>query len=150
MKSILSVLKADRICARADKDHDKFSTLTLVIGEYDLAKAMKKNLNKDENDLVIEVIGGYMTKVNGSIEELKGFGLSKEVARAERDLILLDSYMPEPPVQLTTEELEEIAAEFKEEGKLLKDYMSFLRAEYPGQFDGKTASDIAKRELPTK
>ena len=71
MKSILSILKADRICARADKDHDKFATLTLVIGEYDVAKALKKNLTRDENDVVIDVIRAYVTKVNASIEEFK-------------------------------------------------------------------------------
>lgn len=150
MKSILSILKADRICARADKDHDKFATLTLVIGEYDVAKALKKNLTRDENDVVIDVIQAYVTKVSASIEEFKKLGLAKDVARAERDLILLDNYLPEPPVQFTVEELEEMAEEFNAEGKKFGDFMNFLRTEHKGEFDGAVAAQIAKRILPTK
>lgn len=37
--SIVNLMKADRICARADKDHSKFATLTNVIGNYDLEKS---------------------------------------------------------------------------------------------------------------
>lgn len=142
--SIVSLMKADRICARADKDHSKFATLTNVIGNYDLEKSKKPNLGKSEDDVMIPVLKLAISHAKSAAEEYKNLGDAKRREESDRDIILLEGYLPE---QLTTEDLEEMVAEFKAEGKKMPDFMKHLRENYKDQFDGGAAAAIAKREL---
>lgn len=142
--SIVNLMKADRICARADKDHSKFATLTHVIGNYDLEKSKKPNLDKSEDDVMIPVLKLAISHAKSAAEEYKKLGDAKRREDSDRDVILLEGYLPE---QLTTEDLEEMVAEFKAEGKKMPDFMKHLRENYKDQFDGGTAAAIAKSEL---
>lgn len=142
--SIVTLMKADRICARADKDHSKFATLTNVIGNYDLEKSKKPNLSKSEDDVMIPVLKLAISHAKSASEEYKKLGENKRREDSDRDVILLEGYLPE---QLSIEDLEDMVAAFKAEGKKMPDYMKYLRENFKDQFDGGVASKIAKREL---
>lgn len=93
---------------------------------------------------MIPVLKLAISHAKSASEEYKKLGETKRREDSDRDVILLEGYLPE---QLTTEDLEEIVAEFKAEGKKMPDFMKYLRENYKDQFDGGMASTIAKREL---
>lgn len=144
MNVTVALLKADRIVARADKNQAKFALLTNVIGDYELAKSAPKNLAKSEWDVLLPVLQKALTDSKASVEAYKKVGAASHQERASIDVILLESYVPE---NLSEEEIEEMVAEFKAEGKKMPDFMQHLRQNYTNLFDGGMASTIAKREL---
>jgi len=144
MKDTVSIIKADRICARFDKDHARFATLTNLLGAFDLAKSNKANLAKTDNDILLPVLKAALSDAKGAAETYRKLDDAKRREASERDVRILEGYMPE---QLTEEDLVEMIAEFKAEGKKMPDFMKHLRENYVGAFDGKLASSLATASL---
>lgn len=63
-----------------------------------------------------------------------------------REIAIIESFLPK---QLSAEDLEKVLVEYKNTtpGAALSTAMKFLKEKFPGQYDGKSASEIAKRVL---
>ena len=121
--SIVTQMKADRILARTT-DKGAFALLTNIIGEFDLARTQKANLNKSEDDIMINIVKIGIAHAKEELDSLKNL-----------------------PEMLSEDDLRAIAEEFALTGKKMPDMMKHLKAEYPNQYDGKLASTIAKEIL---
>lgn len=142
--SIVTQMKADRILARTT-DKGAFALLTNIIGEFDLARTQKANLNKSEDDIMINIVKMGIAHAKEELDSLKKVNASiSKCERAMRDITTLEKYLPE---MLSEDDLRAIAEEFALTGKKMPDMMKHLKAEYPNQYDGKLASTIAKEIL---
>jgi len=77
-------------------------------------------------------------------EEQAGRGDAK--AKLACEIAIIEEYLPK---QLSAEQLEKVILDFKAStpGAALPLVMKHLKENYSGQYDGKSASDIAKRVL---
>lgn len=142
--SIVTQMKADRILARTS-DKGAFALLTNIIGEFDLARTQKANLGKSEDDIMIGIVKLGIAHAKEELESLKAVSAPQvRIERAERDIIVLENYLPE---MLDEEELRYIAEVLLAEGKKMPDMMKYLRTECANRYDGKLASSIAKEIL---
>lgn len=142
--SLVNRMKADRVVARVDNKGD-FALLTNVLGDYDVARTQKTNLNKSEEDVLIAVVKVHINRANEELQSLKTVDASvHRVDRARRDVEVLERYLPE---MLDEEDLRNIAEQLAVDGKKMPDMMKHLKAEYTNRYDGKLASAIAKEIL---
>ena len=122
----------DKIQALRDRNADKKLVLSTLIGELD-----RTNKNPDDTK-IISIIKKMIenNKITGDVAEN----------------IYLETYLP---VKMSDEVLNErivfYVNELKREGEVsmrnMKDVMNFLSSNFPGQYDGKQASTIAKKLL---
>lgn len=142
--SIVTQMKADRILARTT-DKGAFALLTNIIGEFDLARTQKANVGKSEDDIMIGIVKLGIAHAREELESLKAVSAPQvRIERAERDIIVLENYLPE---MLDEETLREIAEAMLAQGRKMPDMMKHLRTVFPKQYDGKLASSIAKEIL---
>ena len=141
---IVTQMKADRIVARIS-DKGTFALLTNIIGEFDLARSQKANLNKSPEDIMLNVVKVGISHTKEQLASLQKVNSSQsQIERAMRDIIVLENYLPE---QLDEEDLRNIAEELKVLGCKMADMMKHLREQFPNRYDGKLASTIAKEVL---
>lgn len=142
--SIVTQMKADRIVARVS-DKGAFALLTNIIGEFDLARTQKANLGKAEDDVMINIVKVGIAHTKEQLASLQKVNAPQaQIERAERDIIVLENYLPE---MLDEETLREIAEAMLAQGRKMPDMMKHLRTVFPNQYDGKLASSIAKEIL---
>lgn len=141
---IVTQMKADRILARVE-DKGAFALLTNIIGEFDLARTQKANLGKSEDDIMIGIVKVGIAHTKEEITSLKAVAASQaRIERAERDIIVLEKYLPE---MLEEEELRKMAEASKLLGWKMPDMMKHLKEHFPNRYDGGLASSIAKEIL---
>lgn len=142
--SIVTAMKADRILARTT-DKGAFALLTNILGEYDLARTQKVNLNKAEDDIMISIVKVGIAHAKEELASLQAVAASQtRIERAERDILVLENYLPEA---LDEEDLRKVAEASKLLGWKMPDMMKHLREHFPNRYDGKLASSIAKEIL---
>lgn len=142
--SIVTAMKADRILARVT-DKGAFALLTNVIGEFDLARTKKVNLNKSEDEIMLPIVQTAIAHAKEELAALREVGAAvNKCDRAIQDAVLLERYLPE---ELSEQDLREMAAEHLAKGEKMPAMMKNLRENFVGRFDGKLASDIAKEIL---
>lgn len=101
--TLIETLKQDLITAMKEKDKDKLNTLRSVKGALQLEIINNK---KEENDeLLLDVINKQIKMRNDSIEEFKKAGREDLINSYQREIDILNKYMPE---MLSEEELNEI------------------------------------------
>ena len=151
--SLLSRIKKDQLLAR--KEHDKVTALllTTLIGEA--AMVGKNNGNRDSTDA--EVVAVVKKFIKNNNETLRAAVTDTVVNHVKTEIAILERYLPK---QLTAAEIEKFfedsvyiwAHEFcasendKPEinvGVLMKE----LKNQHEGQYDGKIASQLAKKVL---
>lgn len=129
-------LRADLNTARKAREADKVAVYSTVVGEM-LANAVLKNGEKVVED---EAAQAVLKKTIKGLDELLSFG-ANEKATAER--VLLAAYLPK---QMNEVELRQVIQRSIEEGASnMGAIMSYLKANYAGQYDGKLASTVAKQ-----
>ena len=71
-------------------------------------------------------------------------GRAEQKAKLQAEIVILEEYLPQ---QLSSADLEKIIVQLKETtpGLALNVVMKHLKDNYAGQYDGKSASEIAKR-----
>lgn len=140
--SLLDQIKADQLQARRNKDSVATAVLTTLIGELQ-TKAI--NAQKELEDT--EVVATVKKFVNSIVETINIQKFISEVNDAE--LHILNGYLP---TQLGLETLEkEIisiingieGASIKSLGIIVKE----LKAKFEGQFDGKIATDLIRKQF---
>ncbi len=100
---MLDELKKDLITAMKEKDKEKLNTLRAVKGAIQLEVINNKKEESDE--LFLDVVNKQIKMRNDSIEEFKKAGREDLVNSYQKEIDILNKYMPE---QLTEEELNEI------------------------------------------
>jgi len=141
--SLLQDIKDDQVACRKSGDKIKAEPLTTLYSEAAMVGKNKGNRETTDEE-VIQVVKKFIKNINDTLEtvqlsEMRQYELEKEI----------DLYSRYLPKQLTKEDLESIISFIvgenkysmpKDIGKVMKD----LAEEYPGQYDGKIASEIAK------
>lgn len=135
--SLLEKIKADRITAIKAKNSFESTVLGTLIGEVQNRLTRPKAKSSDE-----ETLGAIKASLDAITENLGHYTDAQKIAdeTAARDILL--RYQP---TQLTADELaviitKEFGTQFtqKERGPI----MQFLKANYAGQYDGQTASNV--------
>jgi len=112
----------------------------------ELEKGGKREL--DDND-IMTIISTLVKERKDSMEQFSKAGRHDLADKEQQEMFVLMNYLPK---MLTEEELNTIVSEhIRKNGfnsiKNMGDVMTFLRNEYPNQFDGKLASTVVKNNL---
>lgn len=134
--SLMKQIQTDQVQARKNKDAVKASVLTTLIGE---AAMIGKNAgNRDTtNDEVVKVVTKFVKGIDETLALIDANDTRVATLRVERDV--LAAYLPK---QLTADELRAIILAQFPEKTAVGAIMGFLKANYNGQYDGKTASTL--------
>lgn len=134
--SLMKQIQTDQVQARKNKDAVKASVLTTLIGE---AAMIGKNAgNRDTtNDEVVKVVTKFVKGIDETLALIDASDARVATLRVERDV--LAAYLPK---QLTADELRAIILAQFPEKTAVGAIMGFLKANYNGQYDGKTASTL--------
>ncbi len=133
--------------AMKDKDKDKLAVLRMVKGAMQLEEINKKKELSDEE--VIAVIAKQIKTRRESIVEFKKGNREDLVEQTEKEIAILETYMPE---QLSTEEVVKIidGAIEKVGAKLPSDMgkvMGVVTKELQGRADMSEVSKLVKEKL---
>ena len=142
--TLIQQIKQDQLAARKAKDAVASSLLTTLIGEAEMVGKTAGNRDTTDEE-VIAVVKKFVKNINETVAVVTK---SETIADLVKERHLLEKYLP---LQLTRLDIEKFLAKTKEEisagpkdmGKLL----SALKEKYPGQYDGKMASEVAKALL---
>ncbi|MCB0332567.1 MAG: GatB/YqeY domain-containing protein [Bdellovibrionales bacterium] len=107
---------------------------------------MNKKVDDLSDDQTIAVLKSELKKQKESLEYAVQDSREDLIAEAKARVACVEAFLP---AQLSEEELEKILLKAKEEGEgeNMGALMKYLGASYAGQYDGKTASAVAKRIL---
>ena len=140
-------LKQDMIEAMKAKDKDRLTTIRMIKGDLDKEHIDKKREIDDE--LLIEVVNRGIKQRKDSIIEFEKGGRNDLIEKAQAEIAILQSYLPE---QLSSEEVISIIDcafdTLKPEGvcdmgKVMKEVTPKLK----GKADMKYVSEIIKSKL---
>ena len=129
---LIDKLKSDRITAMKDKYDIKKNLLGCVIAE-----ASKKDKTPSD-ETVISFVKKFIDNAKFNIE--KAVADEMKVKLAQEEIKILEEYLPR---QISKEELINIFT-FCCTDMNVGQKMKYLKDTYPGMYDGKLASDIAK------
>ena len=145
--SLIQQIKTDQLQSRKARDTDRSSLLTTLIGEAETIG--KNNGNRESTDLeVIGTIKKFIKANNENISMITNETSSLFVSSV-RDNQILSQYLP---AQVTDSVIESFALiEIKNVSEvsmiMMGIIMKKLNAKYPGQIDGKSASQIIRGVL---
>jgi len=139
--SLIQEIKNQNLAARRAKLPAVSNLLTTLIGE---AEMVGKNAGREVTDAeVLAVIRKFVKNINETISILGDNDPRTLAAMGEK--MTLETFLPK---QLTTDELEQIINSIKVElsagPKDLGKVLALIKSRFDGQYDGKTASMIAK------
>lgn len=140
--TIYERINQDMIAAWKQSDKLKANLLRTLLGSI---QTKEKNFNPARQLSDAEIINEISKMLSGVREiikllETKPFNI-EQLNLAKREEDILNSYIP---AQLMDDELSKIINGYKESGYDLKTIMTNLKSNYPGQYDGKKAAELAK------
>ena len=115
-----------------------------------LTEIQYEEMQKSINDLgateCLQVVQREVKKRQEAIQFEEQAGRLAEKEKLVKEIVILEEFLPK---QMSSEELEKIVLSLKEQtpGLSLNVVMKHLKDTYTGQYDGKSASEIAKRVL---
>ncbi len=140
-------IKEDLNKALKAKEKGKVSVLRMVNAEIKNEEIDKKEDLTDED--IIKIIFKELKKRKEGLEEFKKAGRDLIVKKEEKQIQILEDYLPE---QMSKEEIEELVEKVIEEtraegmsdmGKIMKEIMPKVK----GKADGKIVNSIVKEKL---
>jgi len=140
--SLIQEIKDDQVACRKAGDKRKAATLTVLYSEAAMVGKTKGNRESTDEE-VIKIAKSFIKHIDETLKVCPP-EVQTEPLQAEKKLI--ERYLPK---QLTEDELKTIISVMvtenkytmpKDMGKVMKD----LAAKYPGKYDGKIASAIAR------
>jgi len=145
--SILQKMKKDNLKARKEKDQVRVGILTLAISEIE--KVGKDNGNRETTD---DEAVGVLRKMKKSLEETyvlmeKGGNTPMgEMDKVKKESSIVSEYLPQ---LMSREDLEILIKDIvaHDSNINLGKVMKFLSSQYKGKYDGKMASEIARKIL---
>ncbi|MBM3833239.1 MAG: GatB/YqeY domain-containing protein [Verrucomicrobia bacterium] len=145
---------ADRIAqelkaAMLAKEADRLSTLRLLKSALGYAQIERKTETLSDTE-IIGIVQKEIKKRRDAIEQYAKGGRPELVAREQREISVLESFLPQP---LSAEELEAVVrAAIQEAGATSKKDMGpvikAVQAKAAGRADGKTISSVVAKLLP--
>lgn len=146
--TLLEQLNQDMKQAMRDKDKDSLSVIRMVKAsiQNELIKLGKETLEEDEE---LTILSREVKQRRDSLQEFKSVGRDDLVLKLEKEIDVLQEYMPQ---QLTLEELEAIvqsavqevnATSKKDMGKV----MSAVMPKVKGKADGSQIREIVQKQL---
>ncbi|OGP53335.1 MAG: glutamyl-tRNA amidotransferase [Deltaproteobacteria bacterium RBG_13_52_11] len=133
--------------AAKEKDRLKLSIIRLALAAVqNKEKELRRNVSEEE---AIQVISGLIKKGKESIEQFKAGQRSDLVAKEEKEIEVLQTFLPQ---QLTPEELEvEISKAWEEaEASTPKDMgkvMKILMPRIAGRAEGKVVNELVRKRF---
>ncbi len=115
-----------------------------------LSEIQYEEMQKSVNDLApaecTTVLQREVKKRAESIQFEEQAGRAEQKAKLTQEIAIIEEFLPK---QMSAQELEKIITEFKAStpGAALPLVMKHLKENFAGQYDGKSASEIAKRVL---
>ena len=144
--TVMQRIRADYLEARKS-GHPLRGTLMTLIGE---AETQEKNFPQARaltDDEVVALVRKFMKNIAETLKALEAStnaGADERRATLRAETALLAVYLPS---LLDDAQVEAVARERKVAGDDMGAVMKFLKATYPGAYDGKTASGIVKRVM---
>lgn len=124
---------------KANETEERTLLQTLKSEVLTRAKNMGKELDDNE---VIQVFKAEKKQIEQSLDQFKSVGRQDLIDKANKELAIIESYLPE---ELSLEKIEEMVSSLKEDGddfaKLMKKAMEKLK----GQADGGKIAVIVKK-----
>jgi uncharacterized protein YqeY len=146
IKMLIETIKNDQLSARKMRDTQKAVLLTTLYSEA--AIIGKNDGNRDSTDEEVQkVVKKFINNARDVMNNLDDSDNRYDAAKYEVEV--LEQYLPQ---QISDEELREAIVDLIETNNVqsMKDMgfiMTELKAYYPGQFDGSTASKIVRELL---
>jgi uncharacterized protein YqeY len=145
--SLIVRLEAELKQAMADRDAERRDTLRLILSSLRSAeKELQRPLHDDEE---LQVLQRERKKRTEAAEAFREAGREEQAQGEERELAVLEEFMPEP---LSEDELEEIvddaiaevgATSMRDIGRVMADVMPQIA----GRADGSTVSQLVRENL---
>lgn len=136
MSKLLNEIKLNQLEARKKKDTVEASLLTTLLGEYEALTKMSNSQSDDE--ILIMLIKKFIKNIDITAQV-------KDSENLQREKRILEEYLPK---QLSEAELELIIVSYSNDGAdTVGLAMKRLKEEYPGMYDGKLASEVARNVL---
>ena len=140
-----ATLKEALKVAMKSQDRLRMETIRSLLSEIQYEE-MNKSLDElPESDSVL-VLQRELKKRQEAIGFEEQANRQDAKAKLQSEIAIIETFLPK---QLGSDDLERILVEFKTStpGAALNGAMKFLKEKYAGQYDGKSASEIAKRVL---
>jgi len=145
--SLIARLEAELKQAMADREAERRDTLRLILTSLRSAeKELQRPLHDDEE---LQVLQRERKRRTEAAEAFRAGGRDEQAEGEERELAVLEEFMPEP---LTEEELEEIvddaiaevgATSMRDIGRVMADVMP----QVAGRADGSAVSQLVREKL---
>jgi uncharacterized protein YqeY len=125
------------------QDKLRLETIRSVLTEIQYEE-MQKSVEQLGATECLQVVQREVKKRQEAIQFEEQAGRAEQKAKLQAEIAILEEFLPK---QLSGEELEKIIVTLKEAtpGLALNVVMKHLKDNYAGQYDGKSASEIAKR-----
>jgi uncharacterized protein YqeY len=138
-----AILKEALKSAMKAQDKIRLETIRSVLTEIQYEE-MQKSISDLGPAECLQVVQREVKKRQEAIQFEEQAGRAEEKAKLLAEISVLDGFLPK---QLSKEELETIIVKLKESTPdlSLNVVMKHLKDSYAGQYDGKSASEIAKR-----
>lgn len=140
-------IKEDITKALKAKEKGKVSALRMINASIQNKEIEEKEKLSDED--IIKIISKELKKRKEGLEEFKKAGRDIMVEKEEKQIKILENYLPE---QLEEKEIEELVEKIIEEEKAqgmeeMGEVMKKIMPKVKGKADGKLVSDIVKEKL---
>ena len=143
--SLLKQIKSEQLKARKEKDKFTSGILTTLVGEI---TAVGKNAGNREttNEETQKVITKFKKGVSDTIDLLLKNGKevnSEEILNLKKEVKIYEKFLPK---MMSEKELENVIVNIISENSDINigKIMGTLKSQYSGQYDGKTANQIAR------
>lgn len=146
---LFSKIQNDLKTALKGKNQETISVLRMLISEIKNEEIAKKKRGKLEDQEILQVVSRQVRRYKDSIESYRQGGREDLIKKEERELKILQSYLPE---QMSKEELEKIISEAvaKTNASGPSDFgkvMGAVMKQVKGKADGKVVSEMVKTKL---
>ncbi len=140
-----ATLKESLKTAMKNKDRLRMETIRSLLSEIQYEEMNKSVDELPANDTVV-ILQREMKKRQEAIGFEEQANRQEEKAKLQNEIAIIETFLPN---QMGADDIERVLNEFKAAtpGAALNGAMKFLKENYAGQYDGKSASEIAKRVL---
>ncbi len=136
---LIDTLKSDLITARKGRDQASISILSTLIGEMSANATLVDGVKVVNDEMAVKTLKKFLKGIEETLERTPdNTDLIQERAVIERYL----------PKTLSESEITSILSDAKDAGHgNIGAMMNFMKTNYPNQYDGKLASQIANNLL---
>jgi hypothetical protein len=138
-------LKTEMKEAMKAKDKVRLATIRSILSAIQYEE-MQKGTEDLPEDAILALIKAESKKRKESLQFATDADRDEEIAQLNTEIAVIDSFLPQ---QLSEEELEKIITDLQSEQPdvVMGAVMKQLKEKYFGQYDGKLASQLAKKLL---